>query len=204
MPRPSAGDNAHPPREDSDPHDSSSSESSRLIGWLDRENAARLLKFSLVGGLGIGVNWLFFELGFYLFDFLARRTAAICAYTLGLIVSIFTNFVLNDMWTWADRRKGGIRDWFHRLGKYYVSASVAGVVQVGISSLTLAWLWEPLGWMFPGWKPGMGLAVPAFDLAPRLGLLTGVACGMVINFLASHLWAFQDAEVDGARTDVER
>jgi putative flippase GtrA len=192
-------DDAQVPREESESptSDTPSSSLRRVVDWLDADHVVRLVKFSLVGGLGIGVNWIFFEVGYHVFQFLGGRMAAVSAYTLGLLVSIFTNFILNDVWTWADRRKGGLRDWFYRLGKYYVSASVAGVVQVGVSSLTLAWLWAPLGWRFPGWQLGMtGLQIPAFDLGPRLGLLTGVACGMVINFLASHLWAFQDAEVE--------
>lgn len=166
----------------------------RLGERLERHHVVRLVKFSLVGGLGIVVNWGCFELGYYVLGFLGRQRAAVGAYVFGLVVSIFTNFVLNDIWTWADRDKGGVRDWLHRLGKYYVSASVAGLIQVWISSISFTWIWDPFGWQYPGGTlPGTGFEVPSFELAPRLGLLTGVAFGMVINFVASHLWAFQDA-----------
>lgn len=167
--------------------------------WYRRENVVRFIKFGLVGGLGVVVNWLFFEIGYYVFASLAGRAPVLIGYGLGLVVSIFTNFVLNDIWTWADREKGGIRHWFHRLGKYYVAASVAGAVQFGVSWASLEILWSKLDVMFPGWQMPVvwsGVEIPAFDLGPRLGLLTGIACGMVINFLASHLWAFQDAETN--------
>lgn len=160
---------------------------------LRRANLIRFVKFGLVGGLGVFVNWLFFELGYYAFGFLPEEGAILSGYGLGLFVSIFTNFLLNDIWTWSDRVKGGRRDWLHRLVKYYVSASVAGVVQVVVSWFSLQWIWAPLGWRVPATSL-LGLQIPAFGLGPRLGLLTGIAFGMVINFLASHLWAFEDAE----------
>jgi putative flippase GtrA len=84
-----------------------------------------------------------------------------------------------------------------RLGRYYASASAAGAVQFAVSWITLHTIWRPIGWVIPAgsWGvAGMSVSIPRFVLAPRLALLTGVAVGMIINFLASHLWAFQDAE----------
>lgn len=160
-----------------------------------RDHAARFGKFGVVGGLGVVVNWLFFEVGFWAFTPWGEDPAYLGGLILGLVVSIFTNFVLNDIWTWADRVKGGLRDWFHRLGKYYVSALVAGAIQVAVSWWSRDLLFSQLALTVPRWEvPVLDAAIPAFDLGPRLGLFTGIACGMIVNFLAGHLWAFRDAE----------
>lgn len=168
-----------------------------LIERVGREQIARFTKFGLVGALGILVNWVFFEVGFWLFSPLPADWAALAAYVLGLLTSIFANFVLNDVWTWGDRAKGELRDWFERLVKYYVSASIAGVVQVGASWASLRLLWNHLALRVPaldlsiaGWEASL----PAFHAGPRLGLLTGVVFGMFINFFAGHFWAFKEAE----------
>lgn len=163
--------------------------------WYRRENLVRFLKFGLVGGLGVFVNWAFFEVGFWAFSSWGDDPAYLGGLILGLLVSIFTNFVLNDVWTWADRVKGGIRHWFHRLFKYYVSALVAGAIQVAVSWWSLELLFSKLALEVPSLQiPIVGATIPAFDAAPRLGLFAGIACGMVVNFLAGHFWAFRDAE----------
>ncbi|MFB6262383.1 MAG: GtrA family protein [Bradymonadaceae bacterium] len=168
-----------------------------LIERIGRDEVARFAKFGVVGVLGIAVNWAFFEVGYWLFGFLPADYAALVAYVVGLVTSIFANFVLNDVWTWGDRAKGGLRDWFARLLKYYVTASIAGVVQVGVSWASLRLVWSRLALRVPAVDlnvAGWNLAVPAFEAGPRLGLLTGVAFGMFINFFAGHFWAFKDAE----------
>ena len=94
----------------------------------------------------------------------------------------------------VDRTKrGGLAGWCRRMVKYYVAASVAGAVQFVVFWASLGWVWEPLGWRFPGWVvPAVGVEIPAFPLAPRLSLLTGIGAGMAINFIGGHLWAFRN------------
>ena len=90
--------------------------------------------------------------------------------------------MLNDRWTWADRNKGGRPQWWSRLGKYYTSASVAAVVQLAVTQIALMTYFGSVTWSVYGKLIG-----------PTIALLSGIACGMVVNFLASHLWAFKDA-----------
>lgn len=151
--------------------------------WL-RTNRGRLLKFASVGVSGVVVNLAIFLVAFHvlLAPFLGGDVQFIAANAAGFVVSVFSNFLLNDWWTWGDRKKGGIRQWYHRLLKYYLTASGAGAVQILTAWLSLTLLWE-------SW----GLKVAGFELAPTLGVLTGIGCGMAINFTASHLWAFRDA-----------
>lgn len=156
--------------------------SQRLI---DASRAARVVKFGLVGFSGVFVNlgvseFLFRVALVHIADTTARLAVS---NAVGVLVSIFTNFLLNDRWTWGDRRKGGRRDWARRLAKYYVSASAAGVVQVGVSSLAFDFVFEPAGWALAGHR-----------LDSTLAICTGIGAGMAINFVASHFWAFKDAE----------
>lgn len=170
------------------------------IPYVTCGRVERLVKFGLVGVSGVAVNLGIFEL-VYRFTLVgvgaeARVTLANAA---GLIVSIFTNFLLNDRWTWGDREKGTMRHWFGRMTKYYISASVAGAVQLAVTWATFRWVFKhlPLEVPIPEWATSLSSSAPTgWDISPTLSVLTGIACGMIINFLASHLWAFQDAEVE--------
>ncbi|MBA2662922.1 MAG: GtrA family protein [Bradymonadaceae bacterium] len=153
------------------------------LNWVSN-NRVRLLKFASVGATGVVVNLLVFEFCFQ-WAFAGAFSGKILfgvSNTVGFLVSVFTNFLLNDLWTWGDRRKGTRRDGLKRLTKYYITASVAGVVQISISLVSLMLVWGRLP-----------VVVFGIDLSPRLAVLTGIACGMAINFIASHLWAFRDA-----------
>jgi len=156
-----------------------------MLNRLDRALVARLVKFGVVGLSGVVVNVVVFDLFYRLLlagvaDIDIRLVSSNLA---GIIVSILTNFMLNDRWTWGDRSKGGPADWFARLAKYYLLASVAAVVQLGVT-----WASFRLFWMH------FDLVIVQYDLSPTLSLFTGIGCGMFINFLASHLWAFRDVE----------
>lgn len=151
--------------------------------WLGA-NKQRLLKFASVGASGVLVNLLIFELCFriLLVDLLSGSPLFTISNGLGFLVSVFTNFLLNDLWTWGDRLKGKRRrDWLKRVTKYYLTASAAGSVQ-----LVMAWASLQLVWQ------NIPVTISGIDLAPTLSVLSGIACGMVINFTASHLWAFRD------------
>lgn len=179
-------------------------ESTVLFGlpWLTTSRLSRLVKFGLVGVSGVVVNLAVFEFFFRFVDMpgaLAKMQFTL-ANALGILVSIFTNFLLNDAWTWGDRIKGNRRDWFGRLSKYYVSASVAAGVQLFVASATNTFVFEQLplelgadSWLMPQWAAER---LGTIDVGPTLAVLTGIAFGMAINFLASHLWAFRDAEVE--------
>lgn len=152
------------------------------LGWV-RNNRGRLARFAAVGVSGVVVNLAVFSLAFYLLlaPLLSGDPLFVAANACGFVVSVFTNFLLNDHWTWGDRIKGGWRQWFRRVGRYYVTASGAGLIQLLTAWLSL-FFWNPLA------PPVVGI-----ELAPLLGVLTGITCGMAINFTASHLWAFRDA-----------
>jgi dolichol-phosphate mannosyltransferase len=86
----------------------------------------RLVKFAFVGGCGAVVNlaivWLCVASGW-------RVELAVGA---GIVVSIFTNFVLNSRWTWGDRTLD-VAGWIRGLGRYYVLAAGGAALQFGIA-----------------------------------------------------------------------
>ena len=145
--------------------------------------AARLTKFAIVGGSGVAVNWAVFALAYAaLGDAPIEEGARFsAANAIGIVVSIFTNFLLNDRWTWGDRSKGGRRAFTARLARYYVTCSIAAAFQVGVAHVAKTWIFEPLTWSAFGQ-----------ELAPHLALLTGIIAGVGVNLPVSHYWAFRE------------
>ena len=143
----------------------------RVTRRISSERIRRLVRFGLVGLSGVAVNagvaWLAHELLFTEQPVRLRQNLAV---GLGIIVSIFTNFVLNDVWTWGDRTKGRRIRWFVRLAKYYVAAAIGAAVQAGMFNIAIVVVGDDL-----------------FLVAN----LTGIAVGTVFNFVLMHFWSFK-------------
>lgn len=79
----------------------------------------KMLKFMIVGGTGIIVNEG---------AFLALNNIIPIAISLAIAIeiSVISNFILNDIWTFAEDRKGSF---IQRLLKFHVSSYSGGVVQ---------------------------------------------------------------------------
>ncbi len=99
---------------------------------LFRNHSKRFVSYLLVGGSGIVVNMIvLFALveGGHLNHMLAA--------TISSVVSIFTNFVLNDHWTFRDRKAG--TTWIGRATQYYAVAGFGLVFSMGaLALLTLS------------------------------------------------------------------
>ena len=147
----------------------------------------RFIKFGIVGGSGVFVNLLIVALvgQIALADMLNRDNAARIAFFLGIVVSIFTNFLINDKWTWGDRDKqNGIFAWFARLRDFYVAASLAGVLQWAISTGIQQ------AYVFP--TPILGIGIEALTMITAS--LAGIIIAMPINYILNHLWTFRERE----------
>ena len=149
----------------------------RLIkAFSTRKERLRFLKFCVVGFSGVLVNVGIFalcaEVIFSSLDDASRNVLATCC---AVLVSIFTNFLLNDGWTWRDRRKHGIKALAMRLVKYYIVAGVAGAVQVGIQ-------------YFLSMEVGLN---------PHLSNFAAIAAGVLINFFVNNLWTFRSDKKQG-------
>lgn len=137
----------------------------RLLGKEQR----RFIKFCLVGASGVPVNlgctWL--ALTTFLSG-LDEGLAKALAVAFGIVVSIFTNFLLNDIWTWRDRQDGA-RGFAGRLLRFYLVCALASAIQYGVAlGLTL----------------GLGLHV-------TLAQVVGIAVATALNFVANNLWTFR-------------
>ena len=142
----------------------------------------RLLKFCAVGGSGVFVNLgvLYVLLVFLPGDWAEWRPRI--ASIAGIAVSILTNFLLNDIWTWADRAKKGRRHWFQRLAKFFLVSSVAALVQFALFIV----LFEHVSLRSL--------------LGERIGGLSsqciGIICALVINYVANNYWTFGEKTAD--------
>lgn len=151
----------------------------------------RFIKFAIVGGSGVVVNMgVLWASKNYVFDALPHQTAVAWAGFLAIAISIVTNFLLNDAWTWGDRRQSGAAAFFSRFLKYVLVASIAGVVQ---------------------WLVLTGLVHVGVHYL--LANMVGIGAGIVINYCANNWWTFRaiaddpdavtiPAEADGEGEDA--
>jgi len=134
----------------------------------------RFIKFCLVGASGVLVNmgllWLFTEVVglFYLVS------AAIAIET-----SIINNFILNDIWTFRDRRAPGMAARLVRLLKF----NLVSAVGIGINMGVLWTCTEVLGIYY------------------LLSNLCGIAAAMLWNFIINLSWTWRQRTAP-ASTDI--
>lgn len=141
----------------------------------------RFLKFAAVGISGTAVNialvWLGNSIFFNAFDEPYQTQAS---YALAIIVSIFSNYIFNSMWTWKDRRGQGLYFFVQHLFKYYITNMLAASLQFLIAN-TIVYLLNTILYT-------NGLAVPV--LWKMMASVMGVGVAGGINFLANHFWNF--------------
>ena len=136
----------------------------RRLLILTRRLDTRLVRFLLVGITGVGVStavlWIATR-GFGL--------ATLWGGLLASLVSTGTNFLLNDVFTWRDRRVGGVAPWFGRLIRYYITTFAGNVIYLGVLSALVH-----------------GLRI--FDL---LANLVAIGVGGTFNYLIHNLWTWR-------------
>ena len=124
---------------------------------------ARLLKFSVVGASGVAVNM---GLLYALTRFMGIHY--ILSSILAIEVSILTNFILNDIWTWRDRQK---KTYWKRMLQYHIS--------VGITALLANWLL-------------LIFFTEVVGLHYMWSNLIGISVGMLFNYTLNDLWTFRN------------
>ena len=131
---------------------------------------ARFVKFALVGASGVGVNE-----GMYL---LMTRVAGlvdsldVLAVAIGIEISIITNFILNNYFTFSDRRRRGVKAFFSHLLRFNTVSLAGAGIQLG----TFFILTRFIGFEEP------------YDI---LANLIGIAVAMMWNFLANNWWTWK-------------
>ncbi len=108
-----------------------------------------------------------------------------------IVVAIFTNFLLNYGWTWADSdRASSALGWLAKLGRFYVVSAVAATVQYAVALLLFEQtpLDEALLRLMAEHTAGSAFVnQPGLYVAQALGIGTA----MFINYFANHLWTFR-------------
>lgn len=122
----------------------------------------RILKFSVVGVSGVLVNMgmlyiltEYFDILYFISSFLAIE------------LSIISNFILNDIWTWGDRRK---KKFLHRIIQYHIS--------VGLTAIFANWLI-------------LLLLTEVFGVYYLISNLVGISVGMFSNYILNDVWTFR-------------
>ena len=122
----------------------------------------RLLKFAVVGLSGVGVNMGMLYILTEYFNILYIISSIIA-----IEISIITNFVFNDLWTWRDREK---KPFWERLVQYHIS--------VGLTAILANWLI-------------LLILTEFFNIYYLISNLIGIAVGTLANFIVNDLWTFQ-------------
>jgi dolichol-phosphate mannosyltransferase len=119
----------------------------------------KFVKFLIVGGSGVIINEGLLAILTEIYSVQVSIAGVIA-----IEFSIVTNFLLNNFWTWRDKRH---KPFIMRLVQYHYVALIAGsvnyLVLIGLSNMGLHHL---------------------------IANLVGIAFGTIINFLLNNYWTF--------------
>jgi dolichol-phosphate mannosyltransferase len=132
--------------------------------WIRFDSLKTFIKFAIVGGSGVVVNLGFFTL------FLMGGMNKYIASPLAIELSIISNFLLNNFWTFRWRKtKDRVR--IRGLKFNAVSFLALGVSYATFVALTIS---------FP-------------DVAPQLHQLVGIIPATLLNYFLNSYWTFKEA-----------
>jgi uncharacterized membrane protein/putative flippase GtrA len=132
----------------------------------------RLLQYVLVGALGLGVNQgvLFLATG-------VAGLSYVIGGTLSRVLSVLTNYAVNDAWTWGGRGGPGAREYVVR-GVKYVLTRIVGI-GIGLAALVLF--------------------VELLSLHYLVANVLAVGVGIVWGFGASERWVWRSEDATPTR-----
>ena len=140
---------------------------------------ARLLKFAVVGGLGTILNEGVFILS-------SEAIPLAISLALAIEVSVVFNFILNDLWTFRDKRIGSF---VKRLVKFHVSSYLGNVVQYLTTLVLLIYFLH-----FPSiYQALFALFLDRYELPTVILLLSnflGIIVGFVVRFFTSIMYVW--------------
>ena len=153
---------------------------------ISREpSARRFLKFCAVGASGVVVNLAALALFGDGLGIHANIAAA-----LAIELSIISNFLLNDGWTFSERNEGP--RWL-RMGRFHavslVGAAIQWTVFVTLNATVAAWILH-----LPGETWSVVTRPPDVGFYMYLSQLSGVVIATAWNFGANNFWTWRTPE----------
>jgi len=146
---------------------------------------ARFVRFGIVGGSGVLVNLGIYALLTRFLDLGQTLTGLYACYAFSVEISIITNFLLNDFWTFADRRgKAGF--WTRALRFHLVSLVGAGV-NWGVFA-SLVWFLEKGSLVLFG---TLTIGPWTGNVDDMISACIGIIAAMTWNFFANLIWTWQ-------------
>jgi dolichol-phosphate mannosyltransferase len=148
--------------------------------------AERIIKFGIVGASGVVVN-----LGCYT---LLTRFAGLgeslmaknFSYAASVELSILSNFLLNDLWTFADRRHRN--PWYTRLGRFHVVSLIGFGVNFGVFAGVNLWLAATENEIIGVLRLG---PLDFGNVDDLVAAALGIGLAMTWNFLGNLLWTWK-------------
>ncbi len=179
------------------------------LAWVARHR--RFVTFCAVGASGVLVNLAVFSLALYLLEAKAGAGWLVdnAAVFVGWLVSVLSNFALNDRLTFRQAEGYGQR-LSKRLASYYTSAFAAFVIQWlvfnGLLWVIKSSVGDPLRELAQGGGGPVALLVSvALHYQRAASNLAGIGVATVANYLLAKHWVFKGegpAAADAAETSA--
>ncbi len=136
---------------------------------MNKDFLMRFIRFGIVGGSGIVVNSAIL---WFLHERLGLSVAL--ASPVAIAVAVVNNFILNNYWTWKQRRKTYKHRFTYRLMRYFISTSGGAAINyLTLIALTLF-----------------------FDVYYFWANIAGILVGSILNFFLAEYWVFTDRPAD--------
>jgi len=138
------------------------------MGASGKESFVRWLKFNAVGAMGLAVQLLTLALMLS-----TLQTHYVWATVLAVETAVIHNFFWHWRWTWADRRRGGVRQMVTALLRFNLSNGLISLLGTALTTFILTGF---------------------FRLNPMLANLLSLAPCCVINYLVSDRLVFMSLD----------
>ena len=136
---------------------------------------SKFMRFGVVGASGVLVNLSVFSAVRALTK-LSDSMQGILGFTIaevaGIAVSVATNFILNDRWTWARERSAMKVNTWRRFGRFCTVAAIAGGVNLACAITVRSNEWG----------------------AEIVAVLAGIAAATAVNFILNDRWTFEHGD----------
>jgi len=145
-----------------------------------RREQKRFIKFAIVGAIGLGVDFLVFNL-----LFVVVGLEPVAASVVSFLAAVTSNFIFNRTWTFYDSRTKSLR---LQLAQY-VLVNVIGLI---IRTPIFAFLGGVLHAFLDAQQ--LPLGVDAVWLAHNLALAAAIGVILLWNYFVNRRWTFGDVE----------